>query len=221
MNLDAGEELVETVAGEDGELVAAVTRDDRGELVLNAARLLMVDVGFEPEEKPRTGWTLFTVMFGATAPSSRPDAPPPPLERWLAADPRRGVRLYRTATGFRYLSTAAAPTSEAETDATLAALGAGDDYRARCRALGGFRARLTPRPAACGIAPMTVPFPRGDAERQARFASWLAAYESKRARFATCRFVGALGRAELDPGLEALIALHDERTAAHSDLPLA
>jgi hypothetical protein len=219
--LALGEEVVEVVAREGERPTAVVSRSGDGFLVLNAESAVVLDVGFEPVEKPRTGWTLFSVMFGATAPSAKSDVLPSRLEEWLAADPRRGARVYRKANGFRYLLTSLAhAASPDDTDRMLEALGADAGYRRFCRERRCFRARLTPRPPSCGLAPLRVPYPRRGAGDQARFERWLAAYEAKRARFATCRYLGTLGRSELDPGLAPIVALHDERAGAGADLKL-
>jgi hypothetical protein len=220
--LALGEEVVEIVTHEGERPTAVVTRSAEGFLVLDAERTVVLDVGFEREEKPSTGWTLFSVMFGATAPSAKSDTPPRRLEEWLAADPRRGVRVYRKASGFRYLLTKLADgPPEEEADRTLEALGADAGYRRFCRERRCYRARLTPRPSACGLVALPVRYPRASAADQARFERWHASYETKRKRFATCRFLGTLGHGELDPGLAAIVELHDERTGAGSSLKLA
>jgi hypothetical protein len=216
------EEIVEVVTRDGDRPTAVVLRNPEGFLELAAERAIVVDVGFELVERQRTGWTLFSVMFGATAPRKRQDVPPARLDAWLAADPRRGARVYRRANGFRYLLTW--PSLDAASDeaqSAMEALGADPLARRRSAVERCYRTRLTPKPSRCGVGPLGVPYPRQGADAQARHESWLAAYDAKCGRFGTCAYLGTRGKAELDSGLAPIVALHDERTRANSDLPLA
>ncbi len=226
------EELIEVVASEGEVPTAAVTRDADGCLMLNTTRVafveidLEVDVGARLAEPPRRlGRTLFAVMFGAAAPRPRaatPVAPPERLRAWLAADPTRGARIYRTADGFRYLLTHETfDLASAECARTLEVLGCDPLYLQLCRAQKSFRARLTPKPWRCGAGALRVPFPRPDERAAALVAARLRAYDGKASRYATCAFVGALGSDRIAPEVEPIIAFHDRKTRAASGLALA
>ena len=216
------EEVLEIVAHDGGRPTAVVLRNTEGFLELAAETAIFVDVGFDLVEKPRTGWTLFSVMFGATAPRRLQDVPPARLDDWLAADPRRGARVYRRANGFRYLLTWPALDAASEAaQAALEALDADPLYRRRAAAERCYRTRLTPKPSRCGVGPLALPYPRRSAEEQARYERWLATYDAKRDRVATCAFVGARGKSAIGAALASVVAFHDERTRADSELPLA
>lgn len=106
--------------------------------------LPIFDVAADPEPERKLGWTLFAVMFGASAPRPRAaEAPLAALRDWVAEDADRGARIYRCKSGFRVLVTAPPcdPTSDAS-DALLARLGAGAATRADCRARGVYRVRI-------------------------------------------------------------------------------
>ena len=216
-SLPAEEEIVEEVRSGDGPPIGLVGRAADGSLVLTTAHAAFVEVELPAAESaPKLGWTLFAVMFGASGPGRRAaePGPPPALRDWLAADAARGARLYRTATGFRYLLTAAPlDPASVESDLVLAALGADPRQRELCRQRRAYRVRLTPEPARCGASP-----PPAD---RAAFARWLRSYERKRAGWAASRFVAALGAAAVDPAIAAIVALHDARSDARSGLPLA
>jgi hypothetical protein len=62
------------------------------------------------------------------------------------------------------------------------------------------------------------PYADGDAER--RFQRWLARYEAAARGYAVCRLLEAHGPAPSTFD-EGIIRLHDERTGAHTSLPLA
>ena len=220
------EEIVREIAADRGSPAAAVTRNSYGCLVLNTARAAFVDVDLDTVEPPRRlGWTLFSVVFGASAPGRRANetiAPPQLLHDWLEEDGARGARVYRTAAGFRYLLTGA-PVEPASDDADrmLAALGSDPLYRRLCRAQNCFRARLTPKPWRCGARSPRGGYPRLGRRAVSEFERWLRSYDRKRAGYAACRFVGALGAAEVAPEIAPIVELHDRWSDAQTGLPLA
>lgn len=219
-----GEALEENVAcGDDGAPIATVTRSADGCLVLNTARSLIVDVDLvAPPSRTRT--TIFSVFFGATAPKPKsvPIEPPRQVRDWIEAGSKRGVRIYRTATGLRYLVTHATfDPAAAETDRLMARLGSDRPARRQIRERRSFRSRLTPEPWRVGIEEAAVELPlAGEADRLA-FASWLARYEAACAGHATCSLLIELGDRVRHPEVESIVALHDQRTRAASGLPLA
>jgi hypothetical protein len=141
-----GERIVAEAGGTPGEPAAMLARGAAGETVLYSARAAIVDVAEGAAGAP-LGWTVFSVMFGASSPGRRSGADEPPrgLREWLAADPARGARVYRTGGGFRYLLTAAPlDPASAEADRTLRRLGAEPRERRRCRERHAYRAVLEP-----------------------------------------------------------------------------
>lgn len=138
----------------------------------------------------------------------------------LAATPRYGslgIRVYETAKGIRAIvsGAGAAPGSDASQQ-ILSAFNADPLYTRLCAKQGCYRARVTPKPHRVRCRAHKVTWPRDDAA-QAAFATWLADYEAKSARYAVCRFLQEFGT----PQRSRIIDLHDELTRANSRLPLA
>lgn len=137
--------------------------------MLNAARAFFIDVDLPEPRRPNpiTAWVrrLFR----------RPTAPPDPaaaalarLNHWLDGRPEWGVRLYLTRRGLRYLVTHAPfEPGSPETEGAMTALGCDPYCTLLCRVQKCFRARLTPKPWRCGVAALSVRFPRvsGDEDR--------------------------------------------------------
>ncbi|MBV9463975.1 MAG: hypothetical protein JO317_07075, partial [Verrucomicrobiae bacterium] len=97
------EEILHRFGSEDQPGYALVTRNAWGCEVMNAARLLFVDVDFE--EPPKPG--VFGRLFGKASPAA-----PDPLESalqktelWAKSDPAWGWRAYRTRGGLRLIAT--------------------------------------------------------------------------------------------------------------------
>lgn len=165
---------------------------------------------------------------GGAAPPA-PAAPADPaaaaldrLRRWVAAHPGWRVRVYRTFAGLRYLVTHApfSPT-DAEVQATLAALGSDPQYIRLCQVQKSFRARLTPKPWRIGMPNPPVRFPYESPAEERAMREWESRYALASQGRATCHFVEELGDGAEHPDIAELRALHDEHTRATSGLPLA
>jgi hypothetical protein len=208
------EEVIRLIGdpGSPGE--AVITRNTYGALVMNTAQVPFVDIDAPPEG----GVSMVGRLFGR-----RPSEPA--LDRIREACARHAghaFRLYRTAAGYRLLATTRVldPRSE-ETAAFLSSFQADEKFKALCRVQGSFRARLTPKPWRSGCRMPPGRHPREDAAVRARFAAWLQQYEAASERFATCRFIEAIGVGLPSSAARVIVEEHDRLTRAQSDSPLA
>lgn len=146
-------------------------------------------------------------------------------QRWLAQDPRRRLRLYRTPAGLR--AVAMHQTYQPESDAVsecFKALGADPVYQRMCQLQQCFRARVSAKPWRMGFElryrPRPGIWPISPASRPAR-EHWVAAYEKRAADFAACQFLEELGTGPTDAKVHRVVAWHDELSGALSGRPLA
>jgi len=210
------EEILETIGGEDDPR-AILTRNRYGATILNAPRLLFLDVDL-PEGGGGTG--LISRLFGG---KSAEAAALDKLRETLAASGKGTFRIYRTAGGFRAL----APEREfdpaaQESQDLMKATGTDPWFVRLCLAQKSFRARLTPKPWRIGLKAPPEDYPRDDAAAEQRYAEWLAEYEEASKPYATCRFLESVGKGGmLGSGNEGLVELHDRITRASGTLPLA
>ena len=210
-----------------GGVSAVVTRNAYGVLVLNADRLMFVDVDrTDAPSRPGSGLgALLPSLLGRskTATSaSQTDAKT--LEAMNAVAQRHDLsaRIYQTAAGFRLLITSAAYTpGSPEAEALLAEFGSDPLYVRLCRLQDSFRARLTPKPWRCKTGTLPVSFPFDTPRAQERYARWEAEYDAKSASYATCTFIAAIGSGLTLPEFDELIKFHDDQTKATSTLSLA
>lgn len=210
----------------DGEQAIVVTRNRYGAEVLNTDQVLIADIDLPDLQEPPG---LLRRMFRRTAEDPGAGTEPPSvvqrlgvLSDWAAAHPQLGVLVYRTASGLRVFVTGVAePASSAEGERILTELGTDAIYRELCRTHGTYRARLTPKP--WRLPRMKAPlghWPFEEAWAERRFQQWLERYEAAASGYAVCRRLAALGPAPST--MEAqIIARHDDRTKAHTPLPLA
>jgi len=204
---------------------AVVTRNVYGALVLNSSDLMFIDIDTNETSNPITSLvTALMSLFGKKRPS-----PQTPVASGIddaiarvAAINALSLRLYETAGGYRAIVTSApqAATSEAALS-LLREFGADPLYIHLCKQQESFRARLTPKPWRMKMwePPVTYPF-QTPAEQQ-RFDRWQDEYATASARFATCRFIRAIGDDHAAAGFQELIDFHDDQTKADSSLPLA
>ena len=176
-----------------GQLTAIVTRNAYGSLVLNANRLMFVDVD---RKQPAPGATLgkvFSSLFGKTP---APAASDPVLDAMNRVVQRHGLsaRVYETAGGYRLLITSAPfQPGSSDSEALLTEFDADPLFTRLCRMQESFRARLTPKPWRCNFPNPPVEFPFETAADQERQRRWEADYNSKTAAYATCRFLNTFG----------------------------
>jgi hypothetical protein len=203
------EPVMERVTLDNGE-VARVTRNSYGASVLNAHRVMFVDVDTEAADDATPGRIV-------------------PQERALGAlvdlvarRPALAFRVYATRAGLRYLcmSRLFDPVSE-ESGQILESLLADKRYATLCRVQKCYRARLTPKPWRCSK--LKPPAPT-DAKRGflARLFSPPPKREVAFEAYAACRFLQTVGNAAMTtPEVDAVWRLHDRLSGADSGRALA
>lgn len=213
------EQILREIKNETGEVAAVVTRNGYGCQVLNAARVMFVDIDLPEPKRPGFLEKFFR----------KPALAPPPLaealarvENWTRSHPDWGWRIYRTRAGLRLLATQGVVAADSETaDRVFAALGADPLYGKLCKAQKCFRARLTPKPWRCGIRRKPERWPWLAAKQEARFQKWDAHYQSLAANWATCEFIRQIGNPAVHPEVQLILNHHDAPTRAGSKLQLA
>jgi hypothetical protein len=229
------EEILQEIRGAQGELAAAVTRNGYGSEVLNAARLLFIDVDLPGggARSPVAGvlGRLLVALFGGGSRSGPASPAPVPAseaeahakrQKWLADHPQWGMRVYRTRSGLRYLVTHALfEPGQAESETVMQFLGCDPAYVQLCRAQKSFRARLTPKAWRCGMRPPPGRFPFQDADIEEQMRVWKTEYTAACERWATCALLEVCGNPLVHEGVAPLLQIHDARTRATADLPLA
>jgi hypothetical protein len=217
------EPVVREFRSGDDQLDALVTRNGYGALVLNAQRMMFVDID-KPDAQSRGsgGGGIFGSLFGKPKPA--PAAGDPALDsiNAVASAHSLSARVYQTAAGHRLIITSApfAP-DDPQTESLLNEFGCDPLYVKLCRSQDSFRARLTPKPWRCRMLNPPAEFPIDVPQLQDRYNRWLVDYETKSAAYATCRYVTTVGGDAIAPGFAPLIDYHDAQTKTTSGLTLA
>jgi hypothetical protein len=219
------EEVMNKVEDERGNRIAVVTRNLYGSLVLNAERVMFVDIDFPPVLAGEATKHFFARLFGRTKKSpegEREEKARTDIEQFMAAHASWGLRLYRTFAGLRGIVTHDLfdPKGDAALD-ILREMGSDPLYVKLCKAQECFRARLTPKPWRCGHCANTLGYPIEDAKAAQRHEKWKSDYEARQRGYATCRFLGQLGNGDIHPEVGRVVELHDFVTKCNETLALA
>jgi hypothetical protein len=210
------EELLEEIYNEDQRLIAALTRNRYGALVLNTDTLVIADVDI----KSKTIGEIFAGWFG-----KKVDKRAQCLAQIKACYqhyPHLNFIIYQTYAGFRVMITGHHHSPAAtQTAALFKELAADELYARLCRVQDCFRARLSPKPWRCQA---TVPphrFPRLTEEQQTAFANWQRDYETRSQKYAVCYKIEQLGKHYISPEVDKILTLHDAYVLKSKPLPLA
>ena len=211
------EEVLEEVVEQDRTL-AVVTRNAYGSMVLNAAGALFADIDYPAQQFSLWKW-IRGVLGG-----SKEDKDAPILERvhdYAEQNSGVGLRLYRTANGYRCLATHRLfDPSSAEAQDLLEALGSDPLYIRLCRGQESFRARLTPKFWRCGGDRPPARYPWAGTEQERQYRQWQTDYEGTIRGFSTCALIGSFGSPLMHGEVRRVIDLHD-RIACNGKAPLA
>ncbi|MAE96959.1 MAG: hypothetical protein CL910_20105 [Deltaproteobacteria bacterium] len=209
------EELLEELS-EGGRVAAVTTRNAYGATVLNAAGALFADIDYP--ELPF--WSRVRRLFSGSK-ESRDEPILSRVHTYAQQNPSVGLRLYRTAGGYRCLATHRTyEPGGAEAQGLLDALGSDPLYVRLCKAQESFRARLTPKFWRCGARRPPSRYPWSSLEEERAYRTWQADYEARIGGYATCALIGSFGSARIDREVQRVLDLHD-RVACNGDAPLA
>lgn len=210
------EQIIEEFHDGDQRMVV-ISRNSYGCLVLNTPDVFFADV-----DLPLPGGCL-GALFGASG-TKTSDFEKRLLDNMGQVVGRHqeiGLRLYRTAQGYRIAVTSdVIPATEARSMKLLDELEADRTYVSLCRSQDCYRARLSPKPWRCGIEKPPARFPFLGPGDEAKFEQWRNQYEAKSHEWATCAIVGNLGSQRMHPRVESVLKLHDHY-ALNDDKPLA
>lgn len=198
--------------------VGRITENRYGAEVLNAFQVMFVDVDTQPENPVHPN----SNEDKSTAPLITEAEADALLDQFCVANPTFGFRVYKTFAGLRYLCTSGLfDASSALVKDVLTQLNADQSYRVLCRIQKCFRARLTPKPWRASMSTATFQFARKMNFSEAGYLTFRQEYLSVIPNFATCHYLRTVGNPGAHPECVQVMDLHDARTNAASNLPLA
>ncbi len=213
------EELIEEIKDSKGALIAAITRNRYGALVLNSANVMFIDVDLpipirQREPLLKQLFSIFSVKKKQAIVEQGIRAEL--ISRFVEFQSRHqdlALRIYETAAGFRLvvLNKTMDPTSD-ESQSIMKELESDNLYQLLCQNQQCYRARLTPKPWRCGYKSAPRWFPRVKAEHIKEYDAWVQTYEERSSKYGICRKVDDLGITALDTTVQQILDVHDKYT---------
>lgn len=205
------ERVIEEIT-HDGQVLAVVTRNAYGALVINTANVAFLDVDFTTKRRGAIV-SIWKKLTGDDTDEPAEAERLAAVQEVLAAWPELGGRIYRTANGFRIMITSATliPT-DAGVSELMQVLGVDELYRKLCLRQNCFRARLTPKPWRIGMRRPPVRYPLIGAYSRT-YEAWLSKYETKSRDFRVSRLVATFGPPAVCAEAEKVLRLHDSDLA--------
>ena len=210
------EQLIEEFTGEDGAMLAAVTRNRYHSLVLNTSDIVFADVDLPA----KTIGQRLRSLFSKTKTRHEPQLKK--IREYHRYHPSTVLRIYATRAGLRVLllDRRARP-GDPGVQEFFQAIDCDPVYIKLCRAQQSFRARLTPKYWRCGAGLPPPGYPWSNAVDEKRFAEWLQDYERVCEQWSVCEYIETLGAPRIDREFEKIIALHDRYTVRKNVTKLA
>lgn len=214
---------------------AIITRNAYGAHVLNTPSIMFADIDLPGDQSPVptipewVDWFSFIPGIRrriaevrkmlADRQANRHSTALERIREIVARHSDLGMRVYRTAAGLRCLVTNQTwdPCGE-PTQQLLTGLNSDPLYVRLCHTQRCFRARLTGKPWRMGLGNPPQRICGGQAQ-SSELAGWLGQYEQRHPGYSVCRYLETIGRQEVSPLVEPVLAVHD--TLCVGELPLA
>lgn len=198
------EEVLEEVTDRDGHVLAVLTRNSYGAIVLNTESVLFGDIDvsepglfsglLELFGKPKKDKAFFIAK----------------IEQYQKQHPEYTIKVYETFAGLRVVVTNHIFENYSDSaKAIFTALGADPLYVRLCEAQSCFRARLTPKPWRIKLDRPASRFPRHEQSEINDFANWVQNYEIASAAVSAVKLVSVFGSDFEHPDVARVLAIHD------------
>jgi len=208
-----------------GSVVACITRNRYGALVLNCPDTLFVDIDFPPPTLP-SALSSFLNLFRSSRENPGPDKHAretlSKISQWSKSNSSYAFRVYRTHAGLRVVFTDKlyAPDSP-EVSLLFEQLGADPLYARLTRYQDCFRARLTPKPWRISVPNISIRYPWRSPEEENTFARWEEGYQKASVKYRTCSLLRKFGPLEPeDPRIAKVVEIHDSLSGVNTLAPL-
>jgi hypothetical protein len=205
------EEVLDEVTDRNGRVLAVLTRNSYGAIVLNTESVLFGDIDVaEPGF-----FSNLLLVFGKAKKDKAFFISK--IEEYQKQNPAYTIKVYETFAGLRVVVTN--QIFENYSDAAkkiFAALGADPLYVRLCEAQSCFRARLTPKPWRIKLDRPASRFPRHEQSDINDFASWVQHYEMATRSVSTVKLVSIFGKGFEHPDVARVLAVHDQYSCTGS-----
>ncbi len=193
----------------DGEkVIAVVTRNAYGALVLNTAQVAFLDIDLARVKHRGPLVSLWRKLTGDGI-ENQSEEQVQHIRTALANVPEIAGRIYATANGYRVLITSGTfDPKDPILGKLMEELGVDELYQKLCIRQNCFRARLTPKPWRVGAPRPPVRYPLIGAYSRT-YQAWLEKYEGRSKKYRVCRLIESFGSQPVCSEAALIMRLHD------------
>ena len=201
------EEVLDEILADDGTVLAALTRNNYGAIILNAVNVMFGDMD---ESEPG----FFGRLFGKKKKDK--DYYLEKIEQYQKENSDLSIIVYETFAGLRFVITNRTYDLENTHDRMsmlkmFAALEVDPLYLRLCQQQGCFRARLTPKPWRINTERPPSRYPRSDRREINHFEEWLRGYERASTSKTVVNVLKEFGGAHTHPDVRKILDIHDRQ----------
>ncbi|WP_444996111.1 hypothetical protein [Aliikangiella sp. IMCC44359] len=199
------EEVIDELKSEDEKVLAVISRNNYGALILNSEYVLFGDIDVNEGGL----FSSVLALFGKVNKNKKYYIDK--VEEFQKKNPKYSFRLYETFAGLRLvLLNNIVSSDEYLTNKIFSSLDIDPLYIRLCKNQSCFRARLTPKPWRIGFERPQTRFPRSDNKEKAEFKKWVSEYENLSKGYTTVKFINNFGAHAIHPDVEKVLAIHDQ-----------
>lgn len=205
------EQIVEEINDTEGKVLAVLTRNSYGAVVLNTESVLFGDI-----DLPESGlWVKLLEVFGRRKRDTAYYLDK--IEHFQKMNTHLTIQVYQTFAGLRFVVMNVLFSPEDDEVGRLFTLLEVDPlYKRLCDQQSCFRARLTPKPWRIKVERPVSRFPR-DNKEQREFETWLKEYQFASAQFSVVKKLSKFGGAPVNADIKRVLAIHDRYTCGIHD----
>ena len=202
------EEVIEEILADDGSMLAVLTRNNYGAIVLNTETVMFGDVDVD-EEPPGFLGRLFGSVYKDKAFYINK------IEQYQKDNPKLSIIVYETFAGLRFVITNRIYSMDKLDDLTemsqlFTALEVDPLYKHLCHQQQCFRARLTPKPWRINIERPPNRYPRSERRKINDFEKWLRGYKRESTSKTAVKLLKTFGNTQPHPEVRKVLEVHDK-----------
>lgn len=205
------EEVVEEIQSSDGRVLAVLTRNSYGALVLNTESVFFGDIDV-------TDSSFISRIFEKFGKKNKDKAYYiQKVEEFQKDNQQYSITVYETCAGLRIVITNQLFDSNSSTVNTIfSSLGTDPLYVMLCKHQSCFRARLSPKPWRVGLERPTSRFPRSLPAEKDDFEKWLKNYNEVSSDFSVVKLLAKFGSDRQHKDVDRVLAVHDQYSCIKS-----
>jgi len=201
------EEVVEEILSSDGRLLAVLTRNSYGALVLNTESVFFGDI----DVVESNFITRILEKFGKTKKDKAYYIEK--VKDFQKMNQKYTIKVYETFAGLRIvIINQLFDSNSPEVSSIFSSLDTDPLYVMLCKHQSCFRARLSPKPWRVGIDRPKSRFPRSSQEKKDNFEKWLTNYKNVSTNFGVTRLLKTYGADRSHSDVERVMSIHDKYT---------